>query len=98
MKPKWFRLLEEQRHGRGLRSQGPAASSRLGLTIAFLVGARREPPGSEVASEPTIAELRDLLAAMMISQSNSSVARSPYQSCLCRADSAACFLECELTV
>lgn len=75
MKPKWFRLLEEQRYGRGLTSQGPAASPRLGLTVAFLVGALREPPGSELASEPTITELRDLLAPMMIPRSTSSVVR-----------------------
>ena len=63
MKPNWFRLLEEQRYGTGFTSQGPATSPRLGLTVAFLVGALREPPGNELASDPTIAELRDLLAA-----------------------------------
>jgi hypothetical protein len=55
MKPKWVKLLEEQRYVNG----------RMGLTVPFLIGALREPPGSAFVGDPTISEIRNLLASMM---------------------------------
>ena len=62
---KWFRLLEEQRYGKGLGPSGPTNTQRLGLTVAFLVGALREPPGTKLKVDPGVDEIRDLLKQMM---------------------------------
>jgi len=75
MKPKWFLLLEEQRCGQGLGPSGPATTQRLGLTVTFLIGALRQLPGGELASEPTVVEIRGLLAEMMIQAADPSVVR-----------------------
>ena len=65
MQPKWFQLLEEQRYGKGLSPSGPTNTQRLGLTVAFLVGALREPPGMKLEDEPSVEEIRNLLSGMM---------------------------------
>jgi hypothetical protein len=67
MNPKWFRLLEEQRYGQGLGPSGPTGSQRLGLTVAFLIGALREPPGAKLDEGPGVAEMRQLLSEIMTS-------------------------------
>lgn len=76
MQPKWFRLLEEQRYGKGLGPSGPTNTHRLGLTVAFLIGALREPPGTKLDADSGVGEIRDLLRQMMTAtDENASVVR-----------------------
>jgi hypothetical protein len=75
VKPHWFRLLEEQRYGKGITAQGAAAGNRLGLTVSFLMGALRNPRGARLNQESVFPELRTLLRSMMHDHPSGSVVR-----------------------
>lgn len=72
MRPPWFRLLREQQQGQGITAAGPAPGGRVGLTVPFLIGAIRTPPGT--VREP--AESRSDLASLLESMRDSSSGRS----------------------